>query len=167
MSRCTMIAALAAAGLAADTSTCQVLPGVFGYQVTGQNGTAGEFCWQFDCAVRPLNVVSGETLTLRVNAPFQNFFAIGAAFSATSCVPIPGIENALILDAPIVTIALGVVGQQSPMLACWGGFQTVALPLPNGLPVGLSFSTQAVAAVPTLGNSNGAAFSVAVQKTVQ
>lgn len=167
MSRWNVSLALAAITLLAGASTAQVIPGVFGYRVTGQNGTAGEFCWQFDCAPRPLTVVAGETLTLTINAPFQNFFAVGASFSATSCTPIPGIENALILDAPIVTLALGVVSQSSPMLACWGGFDNVSLPLPNGLPTGLAFSTQAVAVVPNATTIDGISFSVAVTNTVQ
>ena len=157
------LAALATALSLTAPAHAQVLPGVFGYQVTGQNGTAGEFCWQFDCTPRQLTVASGETLSLRINAPYQNFFAIGASFSATSCTSIPGIENRLVLDPPILTLALGVVGQSSPILACWGGMENV----PLGLPSGLQFTTQAVAVVPSLTSPTAVAMSVAVTTRVQ
>ena len=160
-------AVVATALFLADPTRSQVPPGVFGYMVTGQNGTAGEFCYAFDCTLRPLTVVSGETLTLRVNAPYQNFYAIGASFSATSCIQIPGLENRLVLDPPIVTLALGIVGQPSPILSCWSGFENVALQLPNGLPSGLSFTTQAIAVVPTVTTLTGISFSTAVVTTVQ
>lgn len=162
----TIAAALFAATMS-QVCAAQVVPGNFGYEVQGQLGTNGTFCWYFDCVPRPLTVISGETLTLRVNAPLGNFFAIGASFSATSCLPIPGIQNNLILDPQVVTIAIGAVTQSSPILACWGGHETVALTLPAGLPSGLQFTTQAVAAVPNLTSANGVSFSVAVQKTVQ
>lgn len=159
---CTFFLAAAIPGSAAPA---QVLIDRFGYQVTGQNGTAGEFCWVFDCTPRPLAVVAGETLTLRVNAPFQTFFAIGGALGPAPCVPIPGIANALLLDpASLVILASGTVAQPSPILACWGGFETVALPLPAGLPLGFAFVTQALADLPP---ATGLTFSVAVRATVQ
>ncbi|MCA8948891.1 MAG: hypothetical protein KDE27_05270 [Planctomycetes bacterium] len=159
--------ALAATLALAAPTAAQVIPGMFGYLVTGQNGTAGEFCWQFDCTPRPLRVVAGETLTLRVNAPLSSFFAIGASFSGTSCLPVPGVMNALVLDPPIVTLALGVVSQSSPILACWGGYDTATLALPGWLPPGLSITSQAVAVVPSLTGPNGPSLSAAVETTVQ
>jgi hypothetical protein len=105
-------------------------------------------------------------LTLRVNAPLQALFAIGASFSATSCVSFPFAANALVIDPPVVTLTVGVVSQGSPILSCWGGTQATPLALPPGLPVGLSFATQAIADVPLLGG-NGLAFSVAVLTTVR
>src|SRR5690242_19193859 len=87
----------------------QVHPGIFGHQMTGVNGTAGEFCQVFDCTPRTFNVQAGETLTLRVNAPLNALFAIGAAFSATSCLSLPVAANSLILDQPIITLAIGTV----------------------------------------------------------
>jgi hypothetical protein len=151
--------------LAAAPATAQILLDRFGYLVTGQNGTAGEFCWVFDCAPRPLAVAAGETLTLRVNAPHLTFFAIGGALGPAPCLPIPGIANALLLDpASLVILASGVVGQSSPILACWGGVEQVPLVLPPGLPPGFSFHSQAIA---DLTPSLGLAFSVAVHATVQ
>jgi hypothetical protein len=143
----------------------QVVMDRFGYQVTGQNGTAGEFCWVFDCAPRTLAVVAGETLTLRVNAPFQAFFAIGASLGTANCVTIPGIANALLLDPnSLVILASGTVSQPSPILSCWGGYEQVPLQLPAGLPTGIWFASQAIA---DLTPPFGLAFAVAVVATVQ
>jgi hypothetical protein len=142
----------------------QVHPGIFGHQMTGVNGTAGEFCQVFDCTPRTFNAQAGETLTLCVNAPLNALFAIGASFSATSCLSLPVAANSLILDQPIVTLAIGTVNTPSPILACWGGTVTVPLSVPQSA-VGISFATQAVADVPNIGG-NRLAFSVAILATV-
>ncbi|HLQ38943.1 MAG TPA: hypothetical protein VK348_14130 [Planctomycetota bacterium] len=151
--------------LCSGSITAQVRPGIFGHLVMGVNGTAGEFCFVFDCTPRPFTAHAGETLTLQVNAPFQTLFAIGASFGANSCVSFPQVGNMLVLDQPVVVLMAGMVSHQSPILACWGGFEQVSLPLPAGLPSGLSFATQAAAEVPTL-NGTAPVFSVAVQTTI-
>ena len=156
---------LATVLLTTGAAAAQVALDRFGYLVTGQNGTAGEFCHVFDCTPRALAVVAGETLTLRVNAPFQSFFAIGASFSAPNCAPIPGFANALVLDLPIVVLAFGAVSQQSPILSCWDGTHQVPLVIPAGAPQGASFASQAIADLQ--GPTPGLAFSVAVVATVQ
>lgn len=152
--------------VASGDALAQVRPGIFGYQVSGVNGTGGDFCHTFDCTPRTLDATAGETLTLRVNAPLQALFAIGASFSATSCVTLPFAANMLVIDAPVVTLTVGVVSQGSPILSCWGGTQPTPLALPPGLPVGLSFATQALAVMPILGGT-GPAFSVAVVTTIR
>ncbi|HZN39558.1 MAG TPA: hypothetical protein VFD82_12190 [Planctomycetota bacterium] len=144
----------------------QVVMGRFGFVATGQLGTAGEFCWVFDCTPRQLSVVAGETLTLRINAPYQAFYAIGWAPDAPNCVPIPGFNNSLILGLPIGVLTAGFVSQQSPILACWGGTEQVLLPLPNGVPSGASVALQAIADLPSPTPST-LSFSVAVVLTVQ
>jgi hypothetical protein len=154
-----------AAAVATSAAPAQIALDRFGFQVTGQNGTAGEFCWVVDCTPRPLAVLAGETLTLRVNAPFQQLFAIGGALGTAPCVQIPGIANALLLDpASLVILASGLVSQPSPILSCWGGFELVQLPLPAGQPPGFSFVSQAIA---DLAPTTGLALSVAVRNTVQ
>jgi hypothetical protein len=151
--------------LTAAAAVAQVHPGIFGYQVQSTSGTSGEFCFVFDCTPRPSTAVAGETLTLRVNAPLQAFFAIGLSLGASNCVPFPLIHNDLVLDMPIYTLAVGVVSTPSPILACWGATETVLLPLPPNLPQGFAFATQSVAAVPST-SVNSLAFSVAVLTTI-
>src|SRR5262249_30260879 len=87
----------AALALPSAGVTAQVRPGVFGSQGTSPAGTAGEFCFTFDCTPRPLTCTAGDTLTLRVNAPFQNLYVIGASLTATSCTPVPPLSNALVI----------------------------------------------------------------------
>ena len=144
----------------------QIVMGRFGFQATGQLGTAGEFCWGFDCTPRPLTVTAGETLTLRINAPWQTLYAIGWSPTASICVPIPGFNNSLILDPPIFILTFGLVSQQSPILSCWGGTEQVLLPLPNGVPSGASIAMQALADLPSPPPST-LSFSAAVVITVQ
>jgi hypothetical protein len=144
----------------------QVVMGKFGFQATGQLGTAGEFCWVFDCTPRQLPVVAGETLTLRINAPYQTLYAIGWAGDAPNCVPIPGFNNSLILGVPISMLSFGLVSQQSPILACWGGTHQVPLPIPSGVPSGASIAMQALADLPSPTPST-LSFSVAVVISVQ
>jgi hypothetical protein len=157
--------AAALACVVAARLDAQVRPGVFGYQVVSSTGIAGEFCLQFDCTPRASTCTAGETLTLRVNAPHNNLFAIGASLSATSCLSIPGIGNMLVIDPPIVTIAVGIVANVNPALACWGGTVQVPLTVPAGVPHGLSFASQALADVPGL-NGTAPSFSVAVITTI-
>ena len=158
---------VAAIPMLAAAAGAQVVPGVFGHTVTGRNGTAGEFCWSFDCTPRPLAIVGGETLTLRVNAPYQAIFAVGASFGATRCAPVPGLRNMLVLDPTIVILGAGAVTGTSPILACWGGYEQLALVLPPGLPTGLTLATQAVAEVPDPFAGTQFSFSVATLLTVQ
>ncbi|HEX6810089.1 MAG TPA: hypothetical protein VF384_00575 [Planctomycetota bacterium] len=151
--------------LLAASAHAQIVMDRFGFLVTGQTGTAGEFCWTFDCTPRQLAVVSGETLTMRINGPHQTLFAIGASLGASNCIPIPGFTNALILDVPIIVLSFGLISQQSPILACWGGTETVQFQVPPGLPTGVSFATQAIADLQ--GPTPGLSFSVAVVSNVQ
>jgi hypothetical protein len=144
----------------------QVVLNRFGFQATGQLGTAGEFCFVFDCTPRQLTVVAGETLTLRVNAPYQTLYAIGWAADAPNCIPIPGFNNSLVLGVPIVVLTFGLVGQQSPILACWGGYQQVPLPIPIGAPSGASIAMQALADLPSP-TPTTLCFSVAIVINVQ
>jgi hypothetical protein len=153
-------------GCAAAPAVAQVRPGVYGYVVRGQAGIAGEFCHVFDCTPRLLTVSRGETLSLEVNAPFMTPYALGLAFSATSCLSSPLFGNALILDLPIELLAVGLVDQGSPILSCWGGTRQNLLFVPPTVPLGLQFSTQALAVVPTL-QGDQASFSVAVTCTVR
>lgn len=154
------------ASLLAASLHAQVRPGIFGHLVQGLNGSAGEFCHAFDCTPRPFAAASGERLNLVVNAPWQNPFVLGLSLSATSCVTLPFAANMLILDLPIVPVAVGIVSQQSPILACWGGTESVPLALPPNLPLGFQFATQAVVLMPML-NGNQPAFSVAVLTTIR
>ncbi|GAB4150989.1 MAG: hypothetical protein Fur0037_19670 [Planctomycetota bacterium] len=148
------------------TASAQVRPGIFGYLVQGQNGTAGEFCHVFDCTVRPHAATAGETLRLTINAPLHAPFAIGISARATSCLPLPFAANMLVLDPPIATLAAGLVSQPSPILACWGGTVSVPLPIPRGLPPGLWFATQAICLMQTT-TGYQPAFSIAVGTTIR
>jgi hypothetical protein len=160
--RAALLLVLAFAGSAA----AQVRPGVFGYLVSSSLGQAGEFCHLFDCTPRALTVPDGDTLTFRVNTELRSPFAILIAPTASQCLRIPGIENALVLDPSLAFLFTGVVSQPSPVLACWSGFDTVSARPPRGLS-GVSFATQAVAFVPTLSSRSAPAFSVAVVTTIR
>lgn len=153
--------------LSGSALAAQIRPGVFGYLVQGTGGAAGEFCHQFDCTPRPHSAVAGETLRLTINAPERALFIIGASFSATSCLSLPIADNALVLDLPLATLAVGVVNRPSPVLACWGGTVDVPLPLPPVVPSGFTFATQAVAEVPGIQPGAPISFSVAVVTTVR
>ena len=166
MSKSLACLTLSAVLFAAASTPAQVVMDRFGFLVQGQTGTAGEFCWVFDCNPRQLAIVSGETLTLRVNAPHQTLYAIGASSGAHNCVPIPGFANALMLDFPFFVLSFGLVSQMSPILACWGGVEQVQLQLPSGLPPGVSFAAQAIADLQNPMSQTPLAFSVSVVCTV-
>ena len=157
---------LLASLLGASTVQAQIRPGVFGFTVTGVHGSAGEFCWTFDCVPRQARADRGETLDLVVRAPWSAPYAIGISPGAGRCLQLPFIANQLVLDSPVFVAALGLLSQPSSIRACYGGFQQLQLRIPYFLPPGFQFALQAVAVVPTLGGI-APAFSVAVQITVE
>lgn len=162
-----LLVSLLAACLASSLGA-QVVPGLFGYLVSGTGGTSGEHCHTFDCTPRPHTATAGETLTLRVNAPRLGFFAIGISLSATSCTPLPFAGNALVLDGPLATLTVGTITQVNLWRSCWGGHLEWPLPLPASLPPGFTFATQAVAQTPLLtAPGSMASLSVAVRTTIR
>ena len=150
---------------ASDVPT-QIRPGQFGFTVTGVHGSAGEFCWAFDCVPRPARADRGETLDLVVRAPWMAPYAIGISPGAGSCLQLPSIENQLVLDFPLFVAALGRVSQPSSIKACYGGLLRSQLRIPHWVPPGFQFALQTVAVVPTERGMRPA-FSVAVLITVQ
>ena len=152
--------------LGASNVPAQLRPGVFGFTVSGVHGSAGEFCWTFDCVPRRARADRGETLDLVVRAPWSAPYAIGISPGAGSCLQLPFIGNQLVLDSPLFLAALGRVNQPSPIKACYGGVQRVPLRIPRWVPPGFQFALQAVAVVPTE-RGMGPAFSVAILITIE
>ncbi len=160
--------ALATVLLLSTLAPAQIRLGEMGFQVRGIAGTAGDFCWGFNCTPRPLAITSGETLTLTVRAPKGAPFVVVVAVNATSCLQLPLIGNALVLDLPLFVAYAGVIDQPSPILVCYDGFTTRSVPLPNGLPPGATLALQAGANIGTIQfPSTGFALSSAVLATVR
>ena len=135
------------------------LPGP-GLTWSGTTANAGSYLPS--CTTLPVNVTSGENVTLKVwgdmNAPFLLF----GAGPATQCLPYPGVGNGLVLDFPIALLASGLLTHVTPCLSCPPGFEPLPFTVPLGLPPGLSASFQAV----SFGNSV-LSFTVAITATLQ
>ena len=160
--------ALLAVVVLAIAAPTQIRLGQMGFQVAGLAGTAGDFCWGFNCTPRPLNVTAGETLTVYVRAPRGAPFVIAASVSATSCLAIPTIGNSLVIDLPIFVLFAGSVDLPSTILACYDGYATRTLPLPNWLPIGAQIGMQAGANIGTVQFPNtGFGLASAVLATVR
>lgn len=127
------------------------------------SGSSGNFAGGFvpSCANQPVTAVPGETVTLSVWGDHLSPFGLFAAASGTQCLPIPGLGNALILDAPIVTVSFGSLTQLTPCLSCPPAFENLQLTIPLGLPRGTSIAFQAAA----FGGSR-LAFTIAITATV-
>ena len=133
----------------ASPVSAQIMFGEMGFQISGINGTAGDACWGFSCTPQPLAVQNGETLTLTVRAPLGAPYAIVAGFSATSCLRVPGIWNALVLDPPLLALFGGSVSQLNQTRFCYDGYEILNLSIPNNIPVATTLALQAVAVIGT------------------
>ena len=152
----------------AAAASAQVTPGQFGFTVTStsSNTTAGTFCRGFQCTPFRLAVTGNDTLQLTVRTELNQPFVIAVSPAAGPCVNVPGVVNQFGLASPWGVLFVGAVTQPSPILACWSGFETVPLRLPN-LPSGLGFVLQAVAAGPGPSSSIQPAFTSPVACSVQ
>ena len=115
---------------------------------SGTTSSAGPFCWGFTCNPETAAVVPGESGTFTVRGAWNQPFALAIAPTASRCLALPGIFNALVLDDPIYVTHTGVLNQLSPILACPSGMVVIPIVLPPWLPPGLSFSVQGLVGVP-------------------
>ena len=122
----------------------------------------GQVCGPVPC--QPLagpTIVPGTTRYVTQNAAPWSPYAIAIGAPPTNgCVPIPGIANGLLLEAPIVIFAGGVTGPPVPVFGlCPRGVATVLLVVPVGTPSGFAFVLQSVGVdwAGQLGFSNGIA----------
>lgn len=123
----------------------QYPPGAAGFSISTDLGTfAGNFCWGFSCTPAAATVTAGEVVTIRISGEWQRPYLLGASTSATSCQPLPGIANSLVIDAPIVVIASGTLAAISPILSCPPGYHEIVAVVPPGIPPGTNFAIQAL-----------------------
>lgn len=117
-----------------------------GFQWSGSSGgSAGRFCWGFECRPASVRVSGGESVQLLVRADGQNQpYAIFASLGASQCLPIAGIAHELALDFPLTLVATGTLSQQSPILACPSYFDLHSFTFPTGIPRGASLALQAL-----------------------
>ncbi|MBK8979420.1 MAG: hypothetical protein IPM29_26270 [Planctomycetes bacterium] len=127
-------------------------------------GTSGTGVRGFvpSCTGLAVAAVRGEGITVTVWGDVQAPFVLLLAPSATQCIPLPGLGNALMLDFPIATFAVGVLTRTTPCLSCPPGYEDTRFAIPPTLPPGFTASFQAV--------SSGAgrpSFTVAITATIR
>ena len=153
-------------GLAAQAENPPVTPGKIGFSVGGQQGAAGVFCSGFQCKALPLGVTRGETITLSIRTQLQSPWILLAGTQALPvCQAIPGILNQW--AGPSILVGVGRV--QSPdRIRCWGGLQTLTVPVPAAIPLNTRAAIQVVADVVASHTSSAKApaFSAPVELTV-
>lgn len=155
--RAALVVALAAA------TTSEAHAQLFGPGLTWSSdsgSSAGSFV--FDCTPRDVAVAAGDTVTITAWGDVGSPFALLFAPSASSCLPLTGIEGALVLDFPVLLAGVGVLNDVTPCLSCPQGIAELSLTLGGGFPPGASFSIQ------DLGFGAGdLAFSVAITATFE
>jgi hypothetical protein len=114
------------------------------------------------CTDFPVTAVVNEAVEVRVWGDQQAPFILLAGPSARQCTPIPGLGNALMLDAPVILIAAGVLTQTSPCLSCPPGYEGIPMVVPASFPSGGAISFQGV----SFGARNPA-FTAAITATVR
>lgn len=108
-------------------------------------GTAGGSVssWFPTCTSLAVGAVRGDPVTLRIWGDLGSLYVLAVASTATSCVPLPGLGNGLVLDLPAFPIVGGVLTQPTPCLACPPAFEPLSLVVPATLPVGATLALQA------------------------
>jgi hypothetical protein len=157
---------LAALVLLAGSLAAQYPADATGFFWEGQTTSqGGVFCWGFSCTPEPITVAAGETGTLSIRKELNDFYAIGITPTGTSCIPLPGIAHALVLDPPITILWTGALTVPSGVLACPSGLDPRTVVVPPGLAPGTSFVLQGLVA--TIGFAGPEfAFTTALRFTV-
>ena len=132
----------------------------------GTTSTVGPYCWGFSCTPVQATVLPGETGTLFVRSEWSDAYVIGISLSATRCLPLPGFLNQLALDDPFFVWQVGVCGTPSPILACPGGYDNLAVTIPPFFPPGLQFSMQGVTGPPPSPGLTSFSFTQTIRFTV-
>ena len=131
-----------------------------GLHWSGSSGTsAGSLCGGFTCTPATIPATVGEVVTVSVRGTIGTAWAIGVSSSAGQCVPIPGVQNALILNPPISIGASGVFTTGDPVLSCPGGVATITFTFPP-LPPWTPLAIQAIAQLPDLSFSFTSAITI-------
>jgi hypothetical protein len=109
-------------------------------------GSSSAFGGSFapSCLNLQLTMSPPETVTVKVWGDIQAPFGLFASISGTQCLPLPGIQGAVILDFPIVPVTAGMLTLVTPCLSCPPGFQPFQFAVPAGLPLGTSLALQGV-----------------------
>lgn len=144
--------------LACGLASAQIFPGQAGFAVQNGNDFAGDLCgFGFTCSADTIDASPGDIVTMRISgspgAPYLLLISAGAS----SCIQVPNVLNALVLDDPVVIAAIGSLDESSPILSCPSGLETLTGPFPL-LPPGFAIGLQAV----TLGSGGIVSFTVAV-----
>jgi len=121
----------------------------------------GQQCGPVTCT--PLSgstVAAGQSRTLVHYGQPVSFYAIALGFPGL-CLPIPGFDNVLLLDSPVI-LGFGVTSTPPFVpLPCQQGFNQETLTLPPGTPPGIVFRVQSLG----ISVSGPWAFSNAIEAT--
>lgn len=87
------------------------------------NNVGGPPCSQQDCALYTYNLSTAVSTLVTVNIYGDSGFPfiLAAANTATQCTVVPGIQNRLMLDMPIVILLQGTMPAWSGPTICGGG----------------------------------------------
>lgn len=151
--------ALIAVLLVCGAASSQVFPGQAGFAISTQTASAGNICGfgSFTCVPDSISISAGDAIDMRITGQFAAPYLLLISAGASSCVTIPNVLNALVLDDPVTIADIGTLNQLSPILACPAGYKAFIGPFP-ALPPGFSFGLQAA----TLGEGGVAALTVAI-----
>jgi hypothetical protein len=124
----------------------------------------GQECGPFTCVPLPSAPISrGQSRTLTHDGAPNTPYVIAIGLPATGCLQVNGIDNALMLSAPIITLTIGVTSALIPGGQCGQGSGSYVLTVPASTPLGLAFNMQSLGTRPSNGHL---AFSPAITSVV-
>jgi hypothetical protein len=135
---------------------------------TTGNGSFGQICGQFSCTPATASaVLAGSTRQVThwgaASTPFV--IAISLLPATPMCLPFAGIGNALALDLPPVTLAVGVTAPVgASTVACRVTPGRAVLAMPASVPPGIAFRLQSIG---ISASTQGPAFSRAIDSVTQ
>ncbi len=107
-------------------------------------------CGPFSCLPDQGFVFAGSRAQITAHGfPGTRYF-IAVSASRNGCRPIAGIANSLVLNPPLLIIAIGRIPVQLPVPplpspSCPQGFASISLNIPAGLPLGMQLLIQSLA----------------------
>lgn len=106
------------------------------------NGT-GVRCGAFSCSPATTTVPTGQVAQAVVYSWPGHLYALGIATGPLGCMAFPSVQNEVVLQPPLATLAVGNTSGVTVPGICPQGSATVSIAIPSAIPPGVQFTLQA------------------------
>lgn len=134
----------------------------FGLQIRDAGGNVvGQPCGFTTCTPKTMTTTGGDSLIFRAWGNTGNLYVIAHGGAPALCQTITGVTNPILMQAPTVSLYLGVTNGLAPS-TCFLAKDDRTVQVPQGLPPGFQVIVQGVGLDPV----NGPILSVGIEITI-